>query len=303
MVVPTRDRPLRLLGAVRSVLTQSHAELELIVVDDASQVPAASALAAVSDDSRVRVIRAEPARGAAGARNLGLAHSTGDLVAFLDDDDRWFPNKLACQVTYLSEHPDVGFAWCHHLVVDETKGGRISVHRGPTSARPEQMLWANFAPSFSSVIARRSILQDELHCDEAFPSVEDWDLWLRCSRIAPVGVLDAVLYAKTIHTGPRLSDRGSELAGLQMFLDKHGNEMSANCRSFHLAHHRMLEGSGWRHRAMVARAMVTRSPEVSAILIGEQLARIAGRTRSDPGIVDRYLASATGVCSISGTNL
>ena len=97
VVVPTRARPDLVTRAVRSVLAQTHAALEVVVVIDGPDDASRDALAAIGDD-RVRVLVLPAKQGAPNARNVGARAATAPWTAFLDDDDEWLPDKLAVQL-------------------------------------------------------------------------------------------------------------------------------------------------------------------------------------------------------------
>src|SRR6266536_6439533 len=93
VVVPVYNCVDRVQGAIRSALDQAPRPLEIIVVDDASTDSIdGAALAAI--DPCIRVIRHEVNRGGGAARNTGIDAARGELIAFLDADDRWLPGKL-----------------------------------------------------------------------------------------------------------------------------------------------------------------------------------------------------------------
>lgn len=295
VVLPTHDRPERLAGALESVLGQSYDRLDVIVVDDASATPARTVVDAVAGaDRRVRVVETASPGGAARARNVALGLCRGELVAFLDDDDRWEPDKTEQQVAFLAAHPDVGLVSCDHLVVDESSPGAETWYRGPAAFSAGQVQWMNFPGSFSFVMVHRERVGEALTLDETFPSVEDWDLWLRCLRRTRGAVVRRPLCRHHAHDEPRLSRPSSERHGHELFLDKHGPGVPPVCRTYLESHLRMYEGSGWSHRSAVARAMATRSPRASSLLVLEQLARQAGRALHDPGLVARVMARAVG---------
>lgn len=262
------------------------------MVDDASSVPATEALPpAATDDPRLRVVRLPGRRGAAGARNAGLAEATADLVAFLDDDDTWAPDKVARQVALFERHGELGLVTCDYTAVD-AQSDATSLYRGPARFSAGQVQWMNLPGSFSFVMARRSALGDELRLDESFPSVEDWDLWLRCARKAPVGVVPVPLCHHVVHGG--LSRPSSERLGLERFLDKHGSSLPATCRTYLKGHLRMYRGTGWRKRVAVMAALATPSARASSILAVEQLLRPLAARRRDPGLVPRTVATLVG---------
>jgi len=183
VILPTHDRRSLLVRAARSVLAQEFRDLELIVVDDASQEDIAGAVAAL-EDSRVRLVRLDQRQGGAGARNAGLAQARGDLVAFQDSDDEWLPGKLARQVAQLDgSGPDVAVSY--------TAFWRQSGDRRTTYPKPEEdrlegdlhavLLERNFITTAAAVV-RRAALIEAGGFDAAMPRYQDWDLWIRIAR-------------------------------------------------------------------------------------------------------------------------
>jgi glycosyltransferase involved in cell wall biosynthesis len=97
VVIPTRRRPGLVIRALRSVLAQTHAALDVVVVIDGPDPETVHALDTWLDD-RVRVTQTEIASGAGAARNFAAATARGAWIAFLDDDDEWLPDKIARQL-------------------------------------------------------------------------------------------------------------------------------------------------------------------------------------------------------------
>jgi len=301
VVLPTHDRPVRLARALASVMTQSYRRLEILVVDDASAPPARAVVEEVAGaDGRVRLLRLPEQAGAARARNAALARARGELVAFLDDDDTWEPDKVKRQVEVLTAWPALGMVTCDYTEVDEA-AGTADVYRGPVWFTAEQVQWRNFPGSFSFVMVRRSLLGDTLRVDESFPSMGDWDLWLRCLRRAPAAVVAEPLVRHAVHGKSGFADRAAERCGRELFLRKHGSAMPPVCRAYLAAHLRMFDGRGWRHRGAVARSLATLSPRASALLVAEQTAHQLGLATHDPGLVARTMARLVGTDGWAGT--
>src|SRR2546422_872849 len=105
VIIPTFNRPHLLPRAAESALRAGR-DVEVIVVDDASADRTASVCAALPD---IKYVRLDRNQGVAGARNVGLLESTGDFVAFLDDDDLRLPYSLDHQLSLLEAVPDAGF--------------------------------------------------------------------------------------------------------------------------------------------------------------------------------------------------
>ncbi len=99
VVIPTRDRQRLLEQALGSVLAQRYEPIEVVVVDDCSALPLELS-PLLARDPRVLLLRSETPLGAGAARNLGASRCRGPLLAFLDDDDRWRPDKLERQVAW-----------------------------------------------------------------------------------------------------------------------------------------------------------------------------------------------------------
>ena len=101
VIIPTLNRPKLLLRAIDSVLRQTHREIEVIVVVDRPDEDTVSAVQSVGDP-RLQLFVNPYSLTAAGARNAGADHATGEWIAFLDDDDEWLPNKLEKQIAFAS---------------------------------------------------------------------------------------------------------------------------------------------------------------------------------------------------------
>src|SRR5919106_1649617 len=98
VIIPTKDRPELLERALRSIVGQTYVNLEILVVDDGSSPPVALSRG-LAGDHRIRILRIDPSGGPAEARNLGIEKSRGAVIAFLDDDDEFTPERIQNAVT------------------------------------------------------------------------------------------------------------------------------------------------------------------------------------------------------------
>lgn len=185
IVIPTYQRRELLLETLASVAAQTYRDFECIVADDGSRDGTGDAVAAfAAGDARFRYVRQDN-RGTPGAtRNLGLRHATGELVAFLDDDDLWTPEKLVEQVAILDAEPDVALVF--------TQVQRFGAGDGiwPEATLPRRfdlntLVRRNVIPC-SSVLVRRAALDRAGPFDEVLRFGEDFELWLRIARHAPL---------------------------------------------------------------------------------------------------------------------
>jgi glycosyltransferase involved in cell wall biosynthesis len=194
-VVPTHHRPARMREAVRSIVDQSYpGTIEIIVVFDACDVD----LPAL-DLPRNRTVRGLPnerARGLAGARNTGIIAARHDFVAFLDDDDRWLPDKLAAQMALFEQHPDAGLVGSAMQVDD----GR-TVHDRPVPravVTHDDLVHDRIAGLHSSsFVFRRGTLDSIGLIDERIPGAhgEDYDALLMAAQLAPIRLVNRPLVA------------------------------------------------------------------------------------------------------------
>ncbi len=171
----------RFLGAaVKSVLAQTFADFELIVVNDGSTDDTARVILPYLADPRVRYYRTchlgQPA-----AKNTGLRFARAPLIAFLDADDLWLPHKLQRQVALHRADPGLGVIYTRRLLIDAE--GRDVPYEQPVLYRGEvvaAMFRSNFV-CFSSALVRRAVLEDVGPFDESLALAIDYDLWLRAA--------------------------------------------------------------------------------------------------------------------------
>lgn len=205
VVIPTFNRRGLVHEAVASACAQRGAECEIIVVDDGSVDDTAAAL---ENDfgARARILRTEN-RGVAAARNLGVAASRGELIAFLDSDDLWLPGKLAAQTTFFAARPEAEICQTEEIWI--RNGVRVNPcahHRKPSGDIFEPSLRLCLV-SPSAVMLRRELFDRVGGFDERLPVCEDYDLWLRIARDTPVWLIDRPLTIKRGGHADQLSRR------------------------------------------------------------------------------------------------
>jgi glycosyltransferase involved in cell wall biosynthesis len=222
VILPTHNRASVLPRAVRSVLAQTHRDLELIVVDDASTDESVRVLADI-DDPRLIVLRLDAHHGAAAARNRGIAAARGTYIGFQDSDDVWDAHKLKAQIEALrSAGPDVGVCVCsyrHH------KGGtsRTVAHR-PGVLRGERVidvLLTEKSFGTQTLLLRRETLAAAPAFDESLPRAQDFELCLRLASTGPFVFLDDAL-VDIYHSEDSISaDPFRFAAAIRAIVDKH----------------------------------------------------------------------------------
>lgn len=188
VVIPTRGRARLVLRAVRSVLDQTHSNVELVVVIDGPDEVTENTLKEI-DDPRLRVVTVAPA-GAAAARNRGADLSSAEWIAFLDDDDTWHPEKLAVQLA-LAASCDVLLPIVVSRTLKVTRGGR-SPYPARLPSKGEPVCEFLFAPNWrvtqgggvqtSTFLVPRGLFE-WVRFDESLPRHEDWDWLLRAVQV------------------------------------------------------------------------------------------------------------------------
>jgi glycosyltransferase involved in cell wall biosynthesis len=207
IVIPAYNCAEFINEALQSIYRQTYSHWEIIVVDDGSTDATSSILAL--HRKRIRYF-AQENKGTAAARNAGLRQVRGDLIAFLDNDDVWLPEKLEHQVRVMQAWPDCGLVFTDGKTFTEAGVRRESVlsqrlhswldaHAtgDPLVAKGcmfRKLLFANEISSASSVMLRRTIVERAGGFDEAIPIADDYDLWLRVARQHAVAVIRRCLY-------------------------------------------------------------------------------------------------------------
>jgi glycosyltransferase involved in cell wall biosynthesis len=211
-IIPTRNRPEFVVEAARSVLAQSHAELELIMVNDGeTPVPP-------FDDVRVRMIDSGQ-RGAVPARNLGVASAQGDAIAWLDDDDVWTdPNFLTTCADRLQAGSDFIFGDGALVFPNGSRKSFAKHANAETLTRDNTIL-------ISAVCYRTSLHKELGQFDEALPYYWDWDWYLRVARAGKIlsrlasPVVDIRIHAQNMSGQTNTQARSTNL---KLLCDKHG---------------------------------------------------------------------------------
>jgi glycosyltransferase involved in cell wall biosynthesis len=209
VVMPTYNRGYIVAEALKSVLSQTYQEFEILVIDDGSTDDTAEIVEGLSD-SRIRYIRLEKNVGVAAATNKGLREANGEFISFLDSDDLWKPNKLEWNVTYLDSHPEIqavfsdlekfdGDTYCSSFMRTTPFFSKLlATESYPEGiALPQRFMYLCLLQEVPvktpTVTIRREAVQQTGEFNEASPSGQDWEFFLRLSRFACFGYIDRPL--------------------------------------------------------------------------------------------------------------
>lgn len=207
VVLPVYNGDRWLAEAIDSVLGQTYRPLELIVVDDGSSDGSSGIL--VRSPQVISIHQANA--GCAVARNRGIAAARGAFIAFIDQDDRWTPGKLAIQVEHLRTHPELGYVLGRQRTFLEPGFSKPSWLVAALLDRPH----AGYLPG--TLLVRRTTLDEVGHFDPSLRIGSDTDWFLR-ARDAGVGmaVVDAIVLEKRVHDANLSADPASSDELLRM---------------------------------------------------------------------------------------
>jgi glycosyltransferase involved in cell wall biosynthesis len=197
VVIPTRNRwELLSRHALASALGQGDVQVEVIVVDDASDDGSDERLEAVNDP-RVRTILREQQGGQAGALNEGIEAARGEWIAFLDDDDLWSPRKLRAQLD--ATGPRAQFVYGSMVAVD-TLGKVLEALPTPPPAEVRQLLRRhNVLRCPSSVMARTALVRKLGGLDESLNELTDWDFFIRLADAGRCAACEEIVVGYLVH--------------------------------------------------------------------------------------------------------
>lgn len=185
VVIPTRDRPFELRNAIESVLNQTHADFEIIVVNDAGSNQTKKMVDSFRSQ-KIRYIELSRQGRPAGARNMGIAKARGEFISYLDDDDVFYPDHLKLLTDFLRTNPETGLAYTNAWwIPGETvgnefvpSGSRETCRWRPRTFTKDRLLLGNYICTLN-IMHRRSILSETGLFNEALPRLEDWEFLLR----------------------------------------------------------------------------------------------------------------------------
>ena len=204
VVIPVYNGERYLAHTLDKVLGQSYSNIEIVAVDDGSTDGSNGILNQYRD--RIVIIRQQNA-GVSAARNAGIRESSGEYIAFLDQDDWWLPSKTEQQVQVFNNHSETGFVHTAAVFFDDTRSEAIE----PFNNERGDLIVGDCFPQLllgngiigCSVMVRRSVLDrvggfDTEICGN---TVQDYDLWLRCAQVTQFSYIPEPLSVYRIHAG------------------------------------------------------------------------------------------------------
>lgn len=224
VIMPVRDSEDTVAHAIDSVLLQGYGPLQFIVVDDGSADETPDILAGYGQRIELLVM---DGRGPAAARNLALERARGELVAFIDADDVWWPGKLFAQVAYMQKHPEVAVTFGRFERWQPTDQGQDALNlpdreayameasrwtsalqgtepmQGHVTTALQGCLYAELlldsVVHIITAMIRRSLVLQHGAFDSSLARGSDYEFWLRHSRHSTMVQLDMVMASYRVH--------------------------------------------------------------------------------------------------------
>ncbi|MCU7497217.1 MAG: glycosyltransferase, partial [Ignavibacteria bacterium] len=183
VIIPTYNRPQYLRQSIQSVLNQTYTNLEVLIINDAGCD--VKSIVDEIGDKRVSYICHENNKGLAAARNTGIRNAKGKYIAYLDDDDIYYPHHISTLVNFLEAGPyRIAYTDAYRAIQELQNGKYVTVEKDIPFSRSfsrDMLLYLNIAP-VQCFMHEKSICNELGLFDETLPAHEDWEYWLRLSR-------------------------------------------------------------------------------------------------------------------------
>ncbi|HEY9614263.1 glycosyltransferase [Allocoleopsis sp.] len=260
VIIPVFNGENTIKETIKSVLTQTCSDLEIIIINDGSQDSSLNIVSSLKD-SRIKVFSYDNA-GISTSRNRGFFHSSGEFISFLDADDLWTPDKLEAQFKALQANPEAAVAYSWVNYIDESgQFFRVGNHQTLNGNVYEKLLVQNLLENGSNPLIRRQALTEVGGFDPAFSSAADWDMWLRLAARYPFVVVPSpqILYRMS---GSSMSSNILKMeAECLQLIEKAFNQAPASLKFleknslgalYNYLTFKVLEGSSKRQNAILA---------------------------------------------------
>lgn len=181
IIIPTYNRKPYLKEALESVFNQTHRNLEVIIVDDASTDGTAELVEElIADEPRARLIRKDRNQGACHSRNLGLDAATGTYIKFFDSDDVLLPQAIERQLAHFAENPNADLVACQTTIIEEDKVVDIDRPWGELAGDPRLRFLGHYVNwiTGASLLSVQKLREVGTRWDEDLKVNQDYDFHL-----------------------------------------------------------------------------------------------------------------------------
>jgi glycosyltransferase involved in cell wall biosynthesis len=225
IVIPTYNRANFLPRAIKSALSQTYRNIEIIIVDDNSK-DKTEEIVKYYNDPRIRYIVHKCNLGPSAARNTGIKNSKGKYIAFLDSDDEWFLEKISCQMNIFQKKDSKCGIVCTggYIIKDNKKTVRVkSISLSPNSFYRKILLENTVGTS--TVLVKKECFEKVGLFDESLKNCEDWDMWIRIAKYYKFIFIKLPLIKYYIHSGQQSENMLAKVSARKRILFKYQEEL------------------------------------------------------------------------------
>jgi glycosyltransferase involved in cell wall biosynthesis len=195
VIIPCFNGATFLDEAIRSVLAQSHKINKIMVINDGSTDNSREVVLNIAQTNKNVILIEQENRGLSSARNLGLAKSTSEFIAFLDSDDTWLADKIELQLIFFSSNPDCVAVGTGYSIIDENS---LFKNKGKLPTKPisvnNLISGRSFLPgSASAILIQRKSLSEDLKFDLSLEFAEDLDFWINLAKLRDLCFIEPTL--------------------------------------------------------------------------------------------------------------
>lgn len=237
VIITTYNRDIDIVKrAIKSAKNQTYPNKEIILVDDnVNNSNLSKIIHKYCKAENIIYIKQFGNQGACAARNLGVANSHGDYIAFLDDDDEWMPSKASEQIRFLKK--GYGLVFCKGLKVytepsyrEELYGNAVNFIQTPNF---QDLLTKNYIGTTSQIMVTKGCFYKVGGFDSNFLARQDYDFCIRVSRYYKIYGVDGVLFKHYIHSNQQISkDIDKTMQGYKCLYQKHKKYYQKNSRAY-----------------------------------------------------------------------
>ena len=199
-LIPALDAASYIGDCLRSLLRQRYGNFEIVIVNDGSRDNTDTICEDYrkKSDKKISIVTNRTNTGLPSALNKGMDYCDGEYIARMDSDDISEPDRLAVQVAYLQQNPDVGILGTSRRIMGSGKIHNPAVD--PSEGR-ERIFFENFIAHPTVMMRRETLVRNKLRYDETFILGEDYDLWLRASLCTKLASIETAVLSYREHDG------------------------------------------------------------------------------------------------------
>jgi len=218
VIIPFYNRIEWTIEAIKSVISQTHKNLEIILINDLSSDSIDLIKNIAKNDKRIKLVDNKRKKGVSGARNTGIDFATGEYIAFLDSDDLFFPEKIKKQLEFMVRE---GFLFSHtsYSLFSNNFMKESIINSGKADITYPTIIVNCFATTPTIMIHSDIFKNSANRFIEHYSIGEDTCLWIKISRISPSKGLDIVLTKVRKHGNNAAYDNSKQIQGLGNILD------------------------------------------------------------------------------------